>query len=197
MQVQDIPRQIVLTKDNVSVDIDSVLYWEIVDPFTATFLVNDVQRALTDRTQTTLRQIIGNRTLQDMIENRDAVGNEIRDVIDRVSETWGVSVESILIKDIQLSPEILASISAAASQQRIGESKVIAAQAEVNAAALMREAADILNSPAAMQIRYLDTLQNMSKNAGTKVIFLPTGNSMGIQDATIYENLANDAKHHK
>lgn len=111
MHVQDIPRQIALTKDNVSVDIDSVLYWEIVDPFTATFIVKDVERALIERTQTTLRQVIGSRTLQDTIENKDAIGNEIRDSIDRVSETWGVSVESILIKDVQLGKEILRDIS--------------------------------------------------------------------------------------
>jgi erythrocyte band 7 integral membrane protein len=111
LRVQDIPRQVVLTKDNVSVLIDSVLYWDISDPFTATFLVSNVQQALIDRTQTTLRMVMGNRTLQDTIEHRNLVAQEIRNVIDSVAESWGVRVESILIKDIILGPEILANMS--------------------------------------------------------------------------------------
>ena len=179
MRSEDIPRQVALTKDNVSVQIESVLYWEIIDPFIATFLVANVQNALIDRAQTSLRMVLGNRTLQDTIEHRDQVANEIRKVIDEVAETWGVRVESLLIKDVILGPEIIQSMSAAATQKRLGESKVIAAQAEVNSAKLMREAADILNSPAAMQIRYLETLQAMAKNAGVKVIFMPTDDKGG------------------
>ncbi|KAJ3346231.1 hypothetical protein HDU91_007097, partial [Kappamyces sp. JEL0680] len=137
MQVQDVPRQVVLTKDNVSVEIDSVLYWDILDPYIATFLVNNVQKALIDRTQTTLRMVMGNRTLQDTIEHRDAVAQEIRDVIDQVAETWGVRVESILIKDVILGKDILANMSAAATQKRVGESKVIQAQAEVGQPGLL------------------------------------------------------------
>jgi erythrocyte band 7 integral membrane protein len=173
MQVQDIPHQIVLTKDNVSLTVDSVLYWEMIDPFTATFLVTNVQKALIDRTQTTVRSVLGNRTLQDTTEHRESAAQEIKDEIDLVAESWGVRVESILLKELILGADILNSISAAATQKRIGESKVIAAQAEVQASKLMREAADILNHPAAMQIRYLETLQNMSQHAVTKVIFMP------------------------
>ncbi|KAJ3361467.1 hypothetical protein HDU91_003893 [Kappamyces sp. JEL0680] len=195
MRTQDIPRQVVLTKDNVSIKIDSVLYWEVDNPYTAIYLVADVQKALIDRTQTTLRMVLGNKTLQDTIEHRVQIAQEIRDVIDETAESWGVKVESILIKDVILGEDILANISAAASQKRIGESKVIAAQAEVNSAKLMREAADILNSPAAMQIRYLETLQAMAAKAGTKVIFMPTGPGglgadMTMKDAAILEDLS-------
>ncbi|KAJ3275345.1 hypothetical protein HDV01_000637 [Terramyces sp. JEL0728] len=189
-RVQDCPRQTILTKDNVSVDIDSVLYWDILDPYIAAYLVIDVQKALIDRTLTTLRMVLGNRTLQDTIEHRDTIAQEIRDVIDNVAESWGVKVESILIKDVILGPELLASMSAAASQRRIGDSKIIAAQAEVNAAKLMRQASDILNSPAAMQIRFLETLQTMSKTPGTKVIFMPPNDSaVGVKGAMIYDQL--------
>ncbi len=83
MRVQDIPRQICLTKDNVSIDIDSVLYWEIIDPYTAVYLISGVEKALIERTQTTLRMILGSRTLQESIEHRDAIATEIRDLIDR------------------------------------------------------------------------------------------------------------------
>ena len=103
-----------------------------------------------------------------------------------------------------LGPEVLTNMSAAATQKRLGESKVIAAQAEVNAAKLMREAADILNSPAAMQIRYLETLQSMASHAGVKVIFMPTDVGMGqgsrsdanskasMKEVAIYEKLADN-----
>jgi erythrocyte band 7 integral membrane protein len=90
-----------------------------------------------------------------------------------VADKWGVAVEGILIKDIIFSPEVSASLSSAAQQKRIGESKVIAARAEVDAARLMRQAADILASPAAMQIRQLEALQQMAKTAGSKVVFVP------------------------
>ncbi|KAJ3260625.1 hypothetical protein HK103_000235 [Boothiomyces macroporosus] len=189
-RVQDCPRQTILTKDNVSIDIDSVLYWDILDPYIAAYLVIDVQKALIDRTLTTLRMVLGNRTLQDTVEHRETIAQEIRDVIDSVAESWGVKVESILIKDVILGPELLQSMSAAASQRRIGDSKIIAAQAEVNAAKLMRQASDILNSPAAMQIRFLETLQTMSKTPGTKIIFMPPNDSaVTVKGAMIYDHL--------
>ena len=90
-----------------------------------------------------------------------------------VADKWGVAIEGILIKDIIFSPEVSASLSSAAQQKRIGESKVIAARAEVDAAKLMRQAADILASPAAMQIRQLEALQQMAKSASSKVVFVP------------------------
>ncbi|KAL7751053.1 hypothetical protein RI367_003633 [Sorochytrium milnesiophthora] len=173
VQITDIPRQAVLTKDNVSVNIDSVLYWEICDPYTATFLVSDVRMALMERTQTTLRHVFGTRTLQDCIEHRETLAHEIESIISGPARSWGAKVEALLLKDILLSPDLINNLSAAATQRRIGESKIIAAEAEVASARLMREAANVLNSPAAMQIRYLETLSTMSKAAGTKVIFMP------------------------
>ncbi|KAJ3332216.1 hypothetical protein HDU93_009198, partial [Gonapodya sp. JEL0774] len=105
--------------------------------------------------------------------NRETIAHEVQEIIEKPAEEWGVRVESMLIKDLQFSNELVETLSSAAKQKRIGESKVIAAQAEVNAAKLMREASDILNTPAAMQIRYLETLTSMASKAGTKVIFMP------------------------
>ncbi|KAI9209199.1 uncharacterized protein BJ171DRAFT_485714 [Polychytrium aggregatum] len=179
IQIEQIPSQVIMTKDNVNISIDSVLYWHIVDPYTSVFLVNNVRVALIERTQTTLRHILGTRTLQDAIENREALAHQIEGIIREPAASWGVKIESILIKDLQFSKELQENLSAAAKAKRIGESKVIAAQAEVESAKLMREASDILNTPAAMQIRYLETLQAMSKTAGTKVIFMPAEPSAG------------------
>ncbi|KAJ1564257.1 hypothetical protein HK096_008884 [Nowakowskiella sp. JEL0078] len=89
IQVQDIAQQYVMSKDNVHVRIDSVLYWHIVDPYVATFNVADVKKALMERTQTTLRHIIGTRTLQDAIENRNTIAEEILHIIDIPAKTWG------------------------------------------------------------------------------------------------------------
>lgn len=97
----------------------------------------------------------------------------ILDIITPVANSWGIKVESILLKDLRFSQDLQETLSSAAKQKRIGESKVIAAQAEVESAKLMREASDILNTPAAMQIRYLETLQTMAKSANSKVIFMP------------------------
>ncbi|KAL3897925.1 MAG: hypothetical protein SGCHY_003085 [Lobulomycetales sp.] len=177
LRVEDIPSQVVTTQDNVTVSIDSVLYWHIVNPQVATYSVDNVRSALVERTQTTLRTIMGHKTLQQGIEHRDSIADEIERIIGPAAEEWGINVEAILIKDLKYSADLQENLSSAAKQKRIGESKVIAAQAEVDAAKLMREAADILNSSAAMQIRYLDTLQNMSKTSGAKVIFLPPSSS--------------------
>ncbi|PVU86975.1 hypothetical protein BB559_003753 [Furculomyces boomerangus] len=128
----------IVTKDNVNIYIDSVLYWHILDPYLATFGVSDVEQALVERAQTTLRSVLGGRSLQDLIENRETISEAITEVIDNPSRQW------------------------------------------VDSAKLMREAAEILNTPAAMQIRYLETLQTMSKTAGTKVMFVPMSESGGM-----------------
>lgn len=149
------------------------VYWHISNPYRAAYGISDVRSALIERAQTTLRHVVGSRTLQSVISDREQVAAEIEEIVESVADKWGVQVESILIKDIEFSKELQESLSSAATQKRIGESKVIAARAEVDAARLMRQAADILASPAAMQIRQLEALQSMAKNSGSKVIFVP------------------------
>jgi len=155
------------------VEIDSVIYFQITSPYRAAFGITDLKQALMERAQTTLRHVVGARAVQSVVTEREAIAYEIAEIVGDVADKWGVSIEGILIKDIIFSPEVSASLSSAAQQKRIGESKVIAARAEVDAARLMRQAADILASPAAMQIRQLEALQQMSKSAQSKVIFVP------------------------
>lgn len=173
IQLTAVPRQQVQTKDNVSVEVDSVICWHVVSPYRAAFGINDVRMALVERAQTTLRQVVGGRVLQSVISDREGLAHEVAEIIEATAEKWGVAIESILLKDINFSVELQQSLSSAATQKRIGESKVIAARAEVDAAKLMRQAADILASPAAMQIRQLEALQNMARGQGSKVIFVP------------------------
>jgi len=173
IQIISIGRQTVITRDNVNVEIDSVIYFHIVNPYRAAFGIADLRQALVERAMTTLRHVVGARAVQSVVTEREAIAFEIAEIVGDVADKWGVAIEGILIKDIIFSPEVSASLSSAAQQKRIGESKVIAARAEVDAARLMRQAADILASPAAMQIRQLEALQQMAKTAGSKVVFVP------------------------
>lgn len=173
IQISPIGRQTVITRDNVNVEIDSVIYFQVVNPYRAAFGITDLRQALMERAQTTLRHVVGARAVQSVVTEREAIAFEIAEIVGDVAEKWGVAIEGILIKDIIFSPEVATSLSSAAQQKRIGESKVIAARAEVDSARLMRQAADILASPAAMQIRQLEALQAMAKSGSTKVIFVP------------------------
>jgi len=173
IQIVEVPKQTCMTRDNVTVNLTSVIYYHIIAPHTAAFGVTDVRQALIERTQTTLRHVVGARVLQDVIERREEIAHSIGEIIEDVAAGWGVQVESMLIKDMTFSNELQESLSMAAQSKRIGESKIIAAKAEVESAKLMRQAADILSSAPAMQIRYLEAMQAMAKSANSKVIFLP------------------------
>jgi erythrocyte band 7 integral membrane protein len=173
MQVLTCQDIAIMTKDNVNITIDCVVYWYIVDVYRAQYSIADVRQAIEERAQTSLRAILGAKTLQECIENRETIAEALEEIIAEPARSWGVRIESTLIKDLQFSADLKKSLASAATQKRIGESKVIAAQAEVDAAKLMREAADILNTEAAMQIRYLDTVKRMAETSNAKVIFMP------------------------
>lgn len=162
-----------MTKDNVNLHLTSVIYYHVISPHKAAFGISNIRQALVERTQTTLRHVIGARVLQDVIERREEIAQSIRDIIEDTAAGWGVAVESMLVKDIIFSHELQESLSMAAQSKRTGEAKVIAARAEVESAKLMRQAADILSSAPAMQIRYLEAMQAMAKSANSKVIFMP------------------------
>ena len=172
IQIVEVPKQICMTKDNVTLHLTSVIYYHITSPHKAAFGISNIRQALVERTQTTLRHVVGARVLQDVIERREEIAQSIGEIMDDVASGWGVRVESMLIKDLVFSQELQESLSMAAQSKRIGESKVIAARAEVESAKLMRQAADILSSAPAMQIRYLEAMQAMAKTANSKVSFL-------------------------
>lgn len=176
--IREVPAQSCFTRDNVTVVITSVVYYNIIDPQRAIFGIDDIHNAIEERTQTTLRDVIGNRILQDVVEKREEIAEAIEQIISKTAQDWGVNVESILIKDLQLPESVRQSLSKATEAKRVGEAKIINAKAEVESARQMRKASDILSSPAALQIRYLDALQNMSKNPGTRVIFMPSADSI-------------------
>ncbi|QIW99804.1 hypothetical protein AMS68_005322 [Peltaster fructicola] len=173
IQIVEVPRQICMTKDNVNLELTSVIYYHIISPHKAAFGISNLRQALVERTQTTLRHVIGARVLQDVIERREEIAQSISEIIEETAAGWGAAVESMLIKDIIFSQDLQDSLSMAAQSKRTGEAKIIQARAEVESAKLMRQAADILSSAPAMQIRYLEAMQAMAKSANSKVVFLP------------------------
>lgn len=173
IQIVEVPKQICMTKDNVSLQLNSVIYYRITSPHKAAFSISDIRQALVERTQTTLRHVVGARVLQDVIERREEIAASIREIVEETALGWGVEVESMLVKDLIFSQELQDSLSMAAQSKRTGEAKVIAARAEVESAKLMRQAADILSSAPAMQIRYLEAMQAMAKSGQSKIIFMP------------------------
>ncbi|GAA6042657.1 hypothetical protein JCM8097_008272 [Rhodosporidiobolus ruineniae] len=194
IQVLPLPVQTVLTKDNLQAQLEAVIQYHITNPYRATYGIADVRGALVERAQTTLRDVCGGRNLQALLTEREAVAAEIEQIVEVVAEKWGVAVESILIKDILIPADVQASLSSAAQQRRLAEAKIIQAQAEVDSARLMREAADILSSPAAIQIRQLESLQAMAKTANSKVLFVPMnlmgGGASGSADSGLINNSA-------
>merc|ERR1712072_767344 len=152
-----------LVQVDVNLTLTSVIYYHITSPHKAAFGISNIRQALIERTQTTLRHVIGARILQDVIERREEIAQSIKEIIDDTASGWGVEVESMLIKDLIFDQGLQDSLSMAAQSKRAGEAKVITARAEVESAKLMRQAADILSSAPAMQIRYLEAMQSMAK----------------------------------
>ena len=132
IQIVEVPKQTCMTRDNVTVHLTSVIYYHIVAPHKAAFGISNVRQALIERTQTTLRHVVGARVLQDVIERREEIAQSIGEIIEDVAAGWGVQVESMLIKDMLFSNELQESLSLAAQSKRKGESKIIAAKAEVS-----------------------------------------------------------------
>ncbi len=172
-RVIDLSKQSLLTKDNVSVMVDAILYCKVVDVYKAAFDVENMDVAMKEITKTTLKDVFGHVTLQEAFESREKISEQIRDILDPIAETWGADVTRVLIQEIILSQDLATGLSSAATAKRVAEGKIIEAQANVDSAKLMREASDVLNTPAAMQIRYLDAISGLASAPNTKIVFLP------------------------
>jgi len=172
-RILDIRRQICMTKDNITVVVDAVLYYQIFDTYKSLFRISNLTQSIAELCLTSLRDIFGEVTLQQALEDRDALAERLEALIDEASDSWGVDISKCLIQEILFTEELQKSLSTAATAKRIAESKIIGAQADVQAARLMRNASDILNTPAAMQVRYLEAITNVAKAPNPKVVFFP------------------------
>ena len=172
-RVQNLHRQKVVTRDNISTTIDAVLYFKVVDSYKSKFAVSNLEAALIDLVQTTLRNVIGRMSLQDMLEKRDDLAEKLTEHVTMPAFAWGAVITRVLIQDIFLPEDQKANMSQGAISKKIAEAKVIQSQADVEAARLMREAAQILSTEAAMQIRYVESLEILSKTGNPKMVFFP------------------------
>ena len=171
----DVPEQDVISQDNVTVRVNAVLYFRVVDPQKAIIQVENYVNATSQLAQTTLRSVLGKHDLDEMLSERDKLNGDIQEIIDAQTEAWGIKVANVEIKHVDLDESMIRAIARQAEAERERRAKVIHAEGEQQAAEKLVEAADIMSrNPAALQLRYLQTMSDMSnKNASTIVFPLP------------------------
>jgi erythrocyte band 7 integral membrane protein len=169
--------QTVLTKDNLSIKIDGVVYYTITDIDKAIFKVQDVNKAVEQLALVALRGVFGHKLMQECLEQREELAQAIEKIVSEKTNDWGVDVNMIQITDIVIPENIKNILSSAATAEREGKAKVILAEADVEAAKLMRQASDILSTSGAMQIRMLETYSKLAANPHAKIVFMPLDGS--------------------
>ena len=171
-RVEDVPPQDVISHDNVSVKVNAVLYFRIVDPERAIVQVANFLQATSQLAQTTLRSVLGKRDLDEMLASRDQLNHDIREILDRQTDAWGIKVANVEIKHVDLNESMIRAIARQAEAERERRAKVINAEGEYQAAQKMLEAAEILSArPEAMQLRYLATLNTIAGERSSTVVF--------------------------
>ena len=168
----DVPPQDVITKDNISVKVNAVVYFRVIDPIKAITEVEDFYFATSQIAQTTLRSILGQSQLDDLLTNREAVNADLQKVIDFQSEPWGIKVTAVEVKNVDLPIEMQRAIAKQAEAERERRAKIIHAEGEFQAAQKLTEAATIIASaPMAMQLRFLQTLTEIATEKNSTIIF--------------------------
>ena len=177
--VHDVPSQDVISKDNVSVRVNAVLYFRVIDPERAMIQVEDFLMATSQLAQTTLRSVLGKHDLDEMLAERDKLNNDIQEILDAQTDAWGIKVANVEIKHVDLNETMVRAIARQAEAERERRAKVINAEGEQQAAQKLLEAAQILcQRPEAMQLRYLSTL-NVIANEKTSTIVFPFPMELG------------------
>lgn len=172
--VMDVPSQDVISRDNVSVKVSAVIYFRVMDPEKAIIQVENRVEATSQLAQTTLRSVLGQHELDDMLTERDKLNADIQGILDRTTEGWGIKVTNVEIKHIDLDESMIRAIAAQAEAERARRAKVIHAEGEFQASQKLSEAAGVLSSqPQALQLRYLQTLTEISSEKNTHTIIFP------------------------
>jgi regulator of protease activity HflC (stomatin/prohibitin superfamily) len=174
--VLDVPSQDVISRDNVSVKVNAVIYFRVVEPERSVIQVENYAAATSQLAQTTLRSVLGKHDLDEMLSERDKLNNDIQEILDRQTDAWGIKVANVEIKHIDIDESMIRVIARQAEAERERRAKVISAEGEQQAAQKLFEAAQILSQiPEAMQLRYLSTLAQIgSQNNSTIVFPFPT-----------------------
>jgi len=170
----DIPSQDVISHDNVTVRVNAVLYFRVVDPEKAIIQVEDYLLATSQLAQTTLRSVLGQRDLDEMLAAREKINDDIQDIIDKRSDAWGIKVSNVEIKHVDLDETMVRAMARQAEAERERRAKVIHAEGELQASEKLLAAADVISSnPQTLQLRYLQTLSDISTNQQSSMILFP------------------------
>jgi regulator of protease activity HflC (stomatin/prohibitin superfamily) len=178
-----IPSQRIITKDNVSIDIAAVAYYHVTDPEKSVIAIENVYNAINQISQTTVRNVVGRFSLDQLLADTAAVNEEIKTVIDRHTEPWGAQVTVVEIKDIQLPENMQRAMAREAEAERERRAKIVAAEGEYQASVKLGEAADIIaQHPVALQLRTLQTMAEIATEKNSTIIF-PTQFMTTVQEA--------------
>ena len=172
VMVLDVPTQDVISRDNVSVKVNAVIYFRVVDPEKAIIRVADFFEATSQLSQTTLRSVLGQHELDDMLAERDKLNDDIQNLLDQRTDNWGIKVANVEIKHVDLDESMIRAIAQQAEAERARRAKVINAEGEKQAAQTLAEAAHMLaQEDLALQLRYLQTLKEISSEKTNTIVF--------------------------
>ncbi|MFW0055488.1 MAG: slipin family protein [Coxiella endosymbiont of Dermacentor silvarum] len=170
--VMDVPSQDVISRDNVSIRVNAVIYFRVIDPKQAVIQVEDYYEATSQLAQTTLRSVLGQHELDAMLSEREKLNKDIQEILDTETDAWGIKVSNVEIKHIDLEESMVRAIARQAEAERERRAKVINAEGEFQAAQRLKEAAEILaQQPQSLQLRYMQTLMDLSSNKTSTIIF--------------------------
>ncbi|MDI1229036.1 MAG: slipin family protein [bacterium] len=166
----DVPSQDIITKDNISVKVNAVIYYRVVAPEKSINNVADFMRATSELSQTTLREVLGKHELDDLLTARDKLSADIRELLDGQTDQWGIKVQNVALKHIDLAESMIRAIGRQAEAERERRAKIISAEGELQAADKLVEAATKLGSSGAMQLRYLSAFQDIANDRSSTII---------------------------
>ncbi len=170
--VMDVPPQDVISRDNVSVKVNAVVFFRVIDPQRAIIQVEDYYSATNQLAQTTLRSVLGKHELDEMLAERDKLNTDIQKILDAATDAWGIKVTAVEIKHIDIDPTMVRAIAQQAEAERTRRAKVIHAEGELQAAEKLVQAGDLLSkSPQALQLRYLQTMAGMANDKSNTIVF--------------------------
>lgn len=170
--VMDVPPQDVISRDNVSVRVSAVVYFRVIDPERAVIQVEDYQTAVSQLAQTTLRSVLGQHELDEMLAERTKLNTDIQKILDEHTDAWGIKISMVEIKHIDINETMVRAIARQAEAERERRAKVIYADGELQASKKLLEAAQVLaQQPQAMQLRYFQTLSNIAEEKNSTIIF--------------------------
>lgn len=168
----DVPSQEAITKDNISAKINAVIYYKIVDPAKSIMEVEHVHYAVSQLAQTSMRNIVGEVTLDELLANRQSIAEKIEKIVDAATENWGVKVSTVELKDIVMPPEMVRTIAKQAEAERERRAVIINSEGEVSAAQNLAKAADLLaKTPGALHLRTLNSINDISSDASNTIVF--------------------------